>query len=182
MPEPAFGDAQTCYCFAMTQLEQACLPYLTTPLEDTNFGDAFKGFLQFRQEHPQEWAKADDIMVSIEFEFTEPERVGGLLGMFGVTKQGQPQAVFVLLERVLDSVSNEPEEANLDAPDRSAVVSLELEYGAEVLEGLPLDENFYDSSEYETLEEFVKTTLEDRLLQNVALLRPKRVELSSEDE
>jgi hypothetical protein len=166
----------------MNQLKEACRAYLSVPLEETTFGDAFKGFLRFRQEHPVDWAKADDIMVSIEFEFTEPERVGGLLGMFGVTKQGQPQSVFVLLERVLDAIPNEAEDIDPDAPEQNAVIALELEYGAEVLEGLPLDENFYDSSEHDSLEEFISTTLEDSLLQKVALLRPKRVELSSDDE
>jgi hypothetical protein len=166
----------------MNQLEQACQAYLSVPLEETTFGDAFKGFLRFRQEHPVDWAKADDILVSIEFEFTQPERVDGFLGMFGMTKPGQPQAVFVLLERVLDAVSNEAEEIDPDSPERSAVVAFELEYGVEVLEGVSLDENFYDSSEHETLEEFVKTTLEDSILKKVALLRPKRVELSFDDE
>jgi hypothetical protein len=166
----------------MTPLEQTCLQYMSSPLSDITFGEALKGFLRFRQEHVVDWAKADDIMVSIEFEFSEPERVGGLLGMFGMTKQGQPKAVFVLLERVLDSIPNDAEVIDPDAPERSAVVSLELEYGIEVLEDLPLNEHFYDSSEHESLEDFVKTTLEDDLLKKVALLRPKRVEFNADDE
>jgi hypothetical protein len=169
----------------MSELEQACRSFLPSPLEPTTFGDAFKGFLRFRQEYPVEWAKADDIMVGIELEYDEPERMGGLLGMFGMTKPEQPKSVLVTLDRVLDTIPNDAEDMDEDTDGRSEAVTLEFEYDIAVAQGLNFDEieyNFYDSCEHETLEEFVQAVLEDELLKKVALLRPKRIEFVTEDE
>jgi hypothetical protein len=170
----------------MNDLENACRAYLPTPLEQLSFGDALKGFLRFRQEHPVDWAKADDIMIGVEIEYEEPERMGGILGMFGMTKPDQAKSILVTLDRVLDSISNEAEDIEDDDQDgRSEAVTLEFEYEISHAQGLDLDEfdyNFYDSSEHETVEEFVQEVLEDELLKKVALLHPKRVEFVTDDE
>lgn len=170
---------------SQTAMQQAYLERLAVPLEKTTLGQAFKALLEYHRDQKYAWALADDLMFHIDVELSEPEKAGGIMGFLGMTKPGEPTAVIVALERALDSVSNDEDEIDDDTAERFESIMLELEYDANVLTHNEIEEFsgiYEDSTDYETLEEFVKAVLENPAFVRLALLPAKRVEIVADNE
>ncbi len=170
---------------SQTAMQQAYLERLAVPLEKTTLGQAFKALLEYHRDQKYAWALADDLMFTIDIELSDPEKAGGLMGFLGMTKPGEPTAIIVALERALDSISNDDEEVDDDAPERFESIMLELEYDVGVLTSSELEDfsgTYEDSTDYETLEEFVKAVLENKAFMRLALLPANRVEIVADNE
>jgi hypothetical protein len=170
---------------SQTAMQQAYVERLPVPLEKTTLGQAFKALLEYHRDQKYPWALADDLMFSIDIELGEPEKAGGIMGFLGMTKPGEPTAIIVALERALDSISNDDEDVDDDAPERFESIMLELEYPVSSLTTDELEEFsglYEDSTEYDTLEEFVKAVLENPAFVRLALLPASRVEVVADNE
>ena len=170
---------------SQTAMQQAYLERLAVPLEKTTLGQAFKALLEYHRDQKYAWALADDLMFTIDIELSEPEKAGGIMGFLGMTKPGEPTAIIVALERALDSISNDETEIEDDAPERFESIMLELEYDVAILTQNELEEfsgTYEDSTDYETLEEFVKAVLENKAFKRLALLPATRVEIVADNE
>ena len=168
-----------------TAMQQAYLERLAVPLEKTTLGQAFKALLEYHRDQKYAWALADDLMFTVNVELSDPEKAGGLLGLFGMTKPGEPTAIIVALERALDSISNDDTELEDDTTEQFESIMLELEYDLNTLNQAELSEFagvYEDSTDYATLEEFVKAVLENTAFQHLALLPAQRVEIVADNE
>ncbi len=158
----------------------AFLEHLTEPLQEITLGAAFKALLEYHRDQKYDWALADDLMFVVEVERSDPERATGLMGLFGLTKPGEPIAIIVALERALDSVSNDETEIEDDTAEQYEALLLELEY--DNLDFSVFEDTYEDSTDYGTLEEFVQAVLENPAFKRLALLPVKRIEFVTDNE
>ncbi len=163
-----------------TVMRLAFLGHLTEPLEKTTLGAAFKALLEYHRDQKYDWALADDLMFSVDVERSDPERATGLMGLFGMTKPGEPIAIIVALERALDSVSNDETEIENEREEQFESILLELEY--DHLDFSGFESTYEDSTDYETLEEFVQAVLENPAFKRLALLPAQRIEFVTDNE
>ncbi len=161
------------------QMRFAFEQHLPVPLESATLGQVFKALLEFYRDQKYDWVVSDDLLLTIDVEFADSERMGGVLGWFGLSKPGDPINIVVTLERALDSIAetDEDDETETDPDDdRYESLLLELEYEIQAITDFKSFEGLYeDSTDYETLEEFVKSILENPAFQQLALLKPKLV-------
>lgn len=162
-------------------MQQSYLERVTVPLEQLTLGAAFKALLEYHRDQKYPWALADDLMFSVDFEYGDPERAGGLMGFFGMTQEGAPTKIIVALERFLDSIPNEVEEIDDDEIQRYESLMLEFEFPASALDE-EFDGFYEDSSDYPSIEEFVKTIFESQAFTHLALLPAGRVEFVADDD
>ncbi len=165
---------------AMRQAYEARLPM---PLEKVTLGAAFKALLEYHRDQKYDWALEDDLMFTVNLELSEPEKATGIMGFLGMKKAGSPTSLVVGLERALDSVSADDDEDDETAEQFEAVL-LELEYDIGMFQQDELDEFdglYEDSTEYDSVEDFVKAVLENPAFMRLAMLPAKQVEFVMDD-
>ena len=164
------------------EMRQAFEQQLAVPLESATLGQVFKAMLGYYQATKYDWALSDDLVLTVDVEFADSERISGLLGWFGLSKPGDALNIRATLERALDSIDETDETESDPDNDRYESILLELEYEVGAVTDFSQFEGLYkDSTDYETLEEFVKSVLENKAFMELALLKPKAI-LYIEDE
>ncbi len=156
------------------EMRQTYLSYLPVPLEQSTIGQGFKAMLEYYRDHKFTWVTEDELIFNIDVEIIPEEKTGGFLGFFQQIKPSQITGFKVSIQRMIS-----------DNESREEGIILEWFYAAALFTEqylLQIDGTWEYLSNYSTLEEYVKTILENDCFQEIALLPAARVMLSTDND
>lgn len=145
-------------------------------LSQLNLGSAFKVMLKFQRDVKFDWVDPDWDALSLEWDELRgaDSRIGGFLGFFETMTQGDLTGYRLMISRTLEPLDE-------DSTD-FAILSVVLEYAVvnPEIADFTANDQMIDRHDFDSLEEFVTSTLELNVLSVFALEKPRSVAVTLE--